>query len=109
MVTVIVAMERVLPTIVVEAGLPFSRAQLGKALALNPTPVLLVELTVRVCAGGAGLVFDATQKLRLIGLTLIVLFWAIAVARQPNERSITSTVKLIVLKGVFTVRCTVPL
>ena len=68
---------------VIDAGgvSPLRCTQLGNALALNPTGVDVVELTVRFCAGGAELLFAATQKLRLVGLTVIVLVWAIAVSR----------------------------
>lgn len=59
-------------------------------------------MTVSVCAGGAGLLFAATQKSKLMGLTLTVLFWATAVSRQPKTVSSTKTAKVIDLKGVFT-------
>ena len=101
-VTVMLGADWVLPTIDPGAATSFTRIQLGKALALNPNGVAPFELTVRVCDGGAGLLFAATQKLRLVGLTLIELFWAIAVSRQPKAINSTSTVNVIVLKEMFT-------
>src|SRR5437588_9547209 len=96
-----VGAELVLPRIEPGGATPFTRIQFWVPLALNPTEDWL-EVTVRVCAGGAGLVVVATQKLRLGGLTLTVLFWAIAVSRQPNATNSTKTVKVIELNAVFT-------
>ena len=42
---------------------------------MNSSAVEPFELTIRVCAGGAGLLLAATQKLRPVGLTLIELLW----------------------------------
>jgi hypothetical protein len=101
-VTVIVGDVPVFPTMDVGGIWPFRRIQFGKAFALYPSAVEVFEVTVRVCGGGAGLVFEVTQKERLDGDTLIELLWAIAVSRQPSAMKSTRTVKVIVLKDVFT-------
>src|SRR5579864_2398150 len=94
MVTVIFGDDDVSPWIDGGVATPFSRIQLGKALALYPSVVPVFEKTVRVCAGGAVLLFAATQKLKLVGLTLIELFWAIARSRQPKGMSSTGIMNL---------------
>ena len=106
MVTVMLGDDEVSPWIDGGVATPFSRIQLGNALALYPSVVAVFELTVRVCAGGAGLLLAATQKLRLVGFTLIELFWAVALSRQPTAMSSTriidlrgSTVPLYAIRG----------
>jgi hypothetical protein len=80
----------------------FNRIQGCVALALKfCEPAPFAALTVKVCGGGAWLLFAATQKTNVVGLRLMV-FWALAVSKLPDPTSSIKAIKAMDLKGVFT-------